>query len=58
MKYFDGIRAHVIDAPIFNMRDKLSATDFRSALQNNESISRFLPDGISEEEVKELFNNI
>jgi hypothetical protein len=40
------------------MRDKLSATDFRAALQNNESISRFLPDGISEEEVKELFNNI
>ena len=58
MNYFDGIRAHVIDAPIFNMRDKLSATDFRAALQNKESIAKFLPDGISEEEVRELFNNI
>ena len=58
MKYFDGIRAHVIDAPIFNMRDKLSATDFRAALQNNESIAKFLPDGVREEEVRALFSDI
>ena len=55
MKYFDGIRAHVIDAPIFNMIDKLSATDFRAALQNNESIAKFLPDGVDEQSVLALF---
>lgn len=55
MNYFDGIRTHVIDAPIFKMIDNLSATDFRAALQNGESIAKFLPDGVDEEGVRALF---
>jgi hypothetical protein len=37
------------------MVDEISATDFREALRNNESIAKFLPDGVSEEEIRLLF---
>lgn len=55
MKYFDGIRNDVIDAPMFEQQDDLSATDFRTALRNGDSISQFLPDGIDEQSVFALF---
>tara|TARA_R100000030_G_scaffold83161_1_gene66103 strand:- start:184 stop:696 length:513 start_codon:yes stop_codon:yes gene_type:complete len=41
--------------PIFKMRDKISATQFREALQNNKSIQKFLPDGVDEQSVLALF---
>jgi hypothetical protein len=56
MKYFDGIRNDIIDAPMFEQQDDLSATDFRTALQNGDSIAEFLPDGIDEQSVLALFN--
>ena len=55
--YFYQDKNYIV-MPVFKMKDKVSSTDFRLALQNNESIAKFLPDGISEEEVRELFNNI
>jgi len=55
MKYFDGIRTGVIEAPIFEQQDDLSATDFRAALQNGDSIVEFLPDGVDEQSVLALF---
>jgi len=55
MKYFDGIRSEVIDAPMFEQQDDLSATDFRAALQNGDSIAKFLPDGVGEQSVLALF---
>jgi hypothetical protein len=54
-KYFDNIRRGVIDAPIFQQQDDLSATDFRNALVMNEPINSFLPDHVNEEEISELF---
>jgi hypothetical protein len=44
-----------VSAPGFEMVDDLSATDFREALRNNESIAKFLPDGVDEEDVRKLF---
>lgn len=55
MKYFDGIRSDIVDAPMFVQQDDLSATDFRSALQNGDSIIEFLPDGVDEQSVFALF---
>jgi len=54
-KYFKGIRDNIIDAPIFNMQCDISATQFRAALRNGESIVDFLPDGVSEVQIRELF---
>lgn len=54
MKYFDGIRNDVIDAPMFEQQDDLSATDFRKALGNGESIQKFLPEGASEEQIRKV----
>ena len=55
IKYFDGIRTDVIDAPMFEMKDELSATNFRKALENGQSIQAFLPHHVSEEEIVRLF---
>ena len=52
--YFYGDKNYVV-MPVFKMSDRLSSTDFRAALQNNESIAKFLPDGIGEEHIKSLF---
>ena len=52
--YFYGNNKYVI-APTFKMNDDISATEFRAALKNNESIAKFLPKGVSEEEVILLF---
>ena len=52
--YFYGNDNYVY-APIFKMTDDLSATDFRAALQNGESIQKFLPDGVDEQSVLALF---
>lgn len=53
--YFDDIRSDIVSAPIFEQQDALSATDFRAALQNGDSIAEFLPDGIDEQSVFALF---
>jgi len=53
--YFDDIRSDIVSAPIFEQQDDLSATDFRAALQNGDSIAEFLPDGIDEQSVLALF---
>tara|TARA_R110001592_G_scaffold240699_1_gene500866 strand:+ start:133 stop:444 length:312 start_codon:yes stop_codon:yes gene_type:complete len=55
--YFYG-NDNYVTAPMFKMVDDLSATDFREALRNGESIAKFLPDGIDEQSVLALFNNI
>ena len=52
--YFYGNDNYTL-VPVFKMYDNISATQFRAALQNNESIAKFLPDGISQEEIKSLF---
>jgi nicotinic acid mononucleotide adenylyltransferase len=52
--YFYGNDNYTL-VPVFKMNDRLSATDFRLALRNGDSISKFLPDGVSEEEVRQLF---
>jgi len=57
MKYFDGIRHDVVDAPIFEQQDDLSATDFRNALSSGDEISKFLPDHVDENEVLRLFKS-
>ena len=36
------------------MEDQISATEFREALTNGESIAKFLPDGVEENVVLEL----
>ena len=55
--YFYG-NENYVTAPMFQMVDDLSATDFREALRNNNPIAKFLPDGVSEEGIMLLFNNI
>jgi hypothetical protein len=55
--YFYG-NDNYVTAPMFNMVDDLSATDFREALRNGDSIAKFLPDGVDEQSVLALFNNI
>jgi hypothetical protein len=55
--YFYGDKNYIV-MPIFEMKDRLSSTDFRAALQSGESIQKFLPDGIDEEDIRSLFNNI
>ena len=52
--YFYGNDNYII-APVFKMSDNISATQFRQALQNGESIKKFLPTHVSEEDVSELF---
>jgi nicotinamide mononucleotide adenylyltransferase len=53
--YFKDIRFNIVEVPMFEMKDELSATDFRAALRNGESIIDFLPDGVSEEQIMQLF---
>jgi len=53
--YFKDIRFNIVEVPMFEMKDELSATDFRAALRNGEPIVEFLPDGVSEEQVMQLF---
>ena len=48
----------IVTPPMFEQKDDLSATEFRKALENNESIQKFLPDHVSESEIKALFNSI
>ena len=54
-KYFDGIRANVFNAPLCPVPVYPSATNFREALRNGDSIAQFLPDGVSEEQIMKLF---
>ena len=53
--YFKDIRFDIVEAPMFEMQDNLSATDFREALRKREPIAKFLPDGVSEEQIMQLF---
>tara|TARA_B100000035_G_C20819851_1_gene473724 strand:+ start:112 stop:633 length:522 start_codon:yes stop_codon:yes gene_type:complete len=57
VKYFSGDPT-IVTPPMFEQQDDLSATEFRKALKNNESIQKFLPDHVSESEIKALFNSI
>jgi len=52
--YFYGNDKYVL-VPVFKMNDDISATQFRQALGNGESIKKFLPTHVSEEDVSELF---
>ena len=45
---------NIIEPPMFTMEDDISATEFREALSNGESIAKFLPDGVDEKVVLEL----
>ena len=53
VKYFKG-DSMIITPPMFEQQDDLSATDFRKALENGESIQAFLPDGVSEEQIRKV----
>ena len=55
-KYFKG-DSMIITPPMFEQQDDLSATDFRKALENGESIARFLPDHVSESQITALFKS-
>ena len=57
IKYFKG-DGMIVTPPMFEQKDDLSATDFRKALENGESIQKFLPDHVGESEIKALFNSI
>lgn len=52
--YFYGNDKYAL-VPVFKMNDDISATQFRAALQNNESIAKFLPNHVGEEEIRSLF---
>ena len=52
-KYFKG-QETIVQPPMFEMQDSISATEFREALANGDSIQKFLPEGIDENEIKEL----
>ena len=43
------------EVPMAPELGQMSATDFRAALRNGDSIAEFLPDGVSEEQVMQLF---
>jgi len=53
--YFKDIRFNIVEVPMFEMQDSISATDFREALRKREPIAKFLPDGVSEEQIMQLF---
>ena len=57
VKYFSGDPT-IVTPPMFEQKDDLSATELRKALENNESIQKFLPDHVGESEIKGLFNSI
>lgn len=52
-KYFKGSDT-VIEPPMFEMKENISATDFRRALENGDSIQDFLPEGVNEKEIRQL----
>jgi len=52
-KYFKAEET-VIEPPMFEMREPISATEFRNALANGKSIQKFLPEGVAEEEIRKL----
>tara|TARA_Y100000114_G_scaffold55648_2_gene50919 strand:- start:5314 stop:5829 length:516 start_codon:yes stop_codon:yes gene_type:complete len=54
--YFYGNDNYII-APVFKMIDDISATQFRQALRNGDSIKKFLPDHVSEEDINILFKS-
>ena len=51
--YFYGDNT-VVAPPMFEVKDRLSATDFRKALRNGDPIAHFLPEGVCEEEVRSV----
>lgn len=55
MKYFSGMSG-VVEPPMFEMKDKISATEFREALVKGDSIKRFLPRHVGESFVIGLLN--
>ena len=54
VKYFSGDPT-IVTPPMFEQKDDLSATEFRRALENGESIVEFLPDGVEEVDIRKLF---
>ena len=46
---------NTIEVPMAPELGQMSATDFRAALQNGDSIAEFLPDGVDEQSVLALF---
>jgi len=46
---------NTVEVPMAPEFGQISATQFREALRNGESIAEFLPDGVSEEQVMQLF---
>ena len=49
----------IVHSADVQQKDDLSAnSEFRKALENNESIQKFLPDHVSESEIMALFNSI
>jgi len=52
-KYFKAEES-IIEPPMFEQKDNISATEFRKALENGDSIQRFLPDGVDENTIRQL----
>ena len=56
-KYFYGDES-IIEPPMFEMQEDISATEFREALSTGDSIEKFLPEHVSEKEIREIFDKV
>lgn len=56
-KYFYGDES-IIEPPMFEMQEDISATEFREALSTGDSIKKFLPEHVSEKEIREIFDKV
>ena len=56
-KYFYGDES-IIEPPMFEMEDDISATEFREALLKGDPIQKFLPEHVSEKEIREIFDKV
>ena len=56
-KYFNGDTS-IIEPPMFEMQEDISATEFRELLSSGKSINKFLPEHVSEKEIREIFDKV
>ena len=43
---------------MFEMQEDISATEFRELLSSGKSINKFLPEHVSEKEIREIFDKV
>tara|TARA_Y100000034_G_scaffold60861_1_gene73963 strand:- start:455 stop:1000 length:546 start_codon:yes stop_codon:yes gene_type:complete len=57
MRYFATVPNVVNLQRPYEQEEFISATEFREALANNNSIDKFIPDHVSAEQIKKIFTN-